>query len=209
MGNKPVDLSKMLYDGRPHDMRPLEVVVNITSEAVKELGEHYARMRGENESVFADLDEKPVQPEFPIPGDEWVGMIETVRDIVAVLEQGEQPSLSTELTARLTQVARYPSPDYLFTLNAESVLTVVRCFYFEEALLVQAVRGLADILCMDGKVKLLRCAAPAPGRGSKKCGRFFISGGKGGRPKKYCSNVCARRWGQRKRREREKEAETT
>lgn len=201
-----VDISRMLTDVGGRDMRPLEVAMNMTPEAVRAMGEYYARMRGENEEFFGDLGERPDEPEYPIPAGDWVSMIETVREIVAVLERGEQPNLTTDLTTKLTQIARHPSPDYKFIVDPGKGFSVIRAFHFEEALLTQAVRCLADILWMDEKVKLLRCTAAAPGRGSAVCGRFFISGGKGGRPKKYCSSVCARRQGQRERRKRANEA---
>lgn len=59
--------------------------------------------------------------------------------------------------------------------------------------LVQAARGLWRVL--DGQARLLRCPAPTLGHSdpAKKCGHYFVSGGKIGRPAKFCSNACAKR----------------
>ena len=195
MSKRPLDLSRMFADNNAHDMRPLEVVMNISAREVSALGERYAGMRRENDEFFAEEGVRLDAPEFPIPGAEWAGMIEVVREIGAALEHGERPGLPQELLDRLTRIARHPSPDYRFVLNSESILTPLRVFYLEEALLVQAIRCLGHILWSGGKVKLLRCPVPAPGHSDPKmkCDRYFVSGARHGRPKKYCSAACRSR----------------
>lgn len=75
-----------------------------------------------------------------------------------------------------------------------------RTWWQEQTLdLIRAARGLWWVL--HGRVRLLRCPAPASGR-TGRCGRYFVSGGQVGYPAKYCSETCRKR-AQRRRRQGE------
>ena len=64
---------------------------------------------------------------------------------------------------------------------------------FNTSGLMPAARDLWKVLA--GEVRLLRCPAPAPGHSNPtmKCGRYFVSGGKVGRPAQFCSDACTKR----------------
>lgn len=65
-------------------------------------------------------------------------------------------------------------------------------FYPDLSRLILATRSLWPILA--GEARLRRCPAPAPGGDlARKCGRYFVSGGKVGRPALFCCENCGKR----------------
>ena len=66
-------------------------------------------------------------------------------------------------------------------------------YWVHTSRLVWAARGLWPVL--EGKAKLLRCPAPAPGHSDPAihCGRYLVAGGRVGRPARFCSDTCRRR----------------
>jgi hypothetical protein len=87
-----------------------------------------------------------------------------------------------------------------FTDQGQLVTLASSSYEAHACRLVWAAQGLWMIL--EGRARLLRCMAPAAGRGTKRCDAYFVSGGAEGRPRKYCSDRCTRRLEQRKRRSR-------
>jgi len=95
--------------------------------------------------------------------------------------------------ARLEAVANQPAHFFWIRRLPGAGLHAASGYWAHISRLVWAARGLWPVL--EGKAKLLRCPAPAPGHSNPaiQCGRYFVAGGKVGRPARYCSDTCRRR----------------
>ena len=95
--------------------------------------------------------------------------------------------------ARLEAVANEPAQFFRLHRLPGAGLHAASGYWVHTSRLVWATRGLWPVL--EGKARLLLCPAPAPGHSDPAvhCGRYFVAGGKVGRPARYCSDTCRRR----------------
>ncbi len=85
------------------------------------------------------------------------------------------------------------------TPRTSMLLTQSRWF-----LAVSIARGICAVIA--GEVQVRRCPAPEPGHSdpARKCGKYFVSGGKIGRPAKFCCENCGKRDSRVRKRVRER-----
>ena len=91
------------------------------------------------------------------------------------------------------EVVASHSPMVMELGDEDSVVKPTSWWLEETSRVIWAVQALWPIL--EGKTRLLRCPAPAPGHSDpkRKCGHYFVSGGKIGRPALFCSEACCKR----------------
>jgi len=113
-------------------------------------------------------------------------------------QEGEQTLLSDSDRRLVEEIANTPwervelatCPDLTPDQNK---ITYAHSMLYFWSLPVGIARGICAVLSHD--VRLLRCPAPAPGHSNPAiiCGRYFVSGGKVGRPANFCSEACTKR----------------
>lgn len=140
---------------------------------------------------------------FMDPGSGVAEVYWIMHDVAEQLEDGVEGLLIPPDTQKLLMsIANYPVPMHIIESTGDGpvVARLVTTPYCE--FIVEAVRSLWSVLM--GDARLLRCPAPAPrpvnppNNFSEKCDRWFVNKGGQGRPRKYCSDTCAKRasrWG--------------
>lgn len=110
--------------------------------------------------------------------------------IAANLAAAEPPNATPGERLSLTWYVSQPTKTYWWPADGEPRTLGVRGPARRPHL---AARGLWRILM--GETQIRRCPAPEPGHSDpkRKCGRYFVSGGKIGRPAIFCSDACSKR----------------
>jgi len=135
---------------------------------------------------------------LPFDPDELWEMQGIVLKIVQQLEKGgKRVHIQQETQRRLKDIANYPVPLHTMSSSGRGPVRVGLVTTPHVEFVVGAVRALWVVLM--GEAELRRCPAPAPRpkscphNFSQKCGRWFVHAGGEGRPRKYCSDTCAKR----------------
>lgn len=109
-----------------------------------------------------------------------------------VVEHGLPIHLSPEKRTALLELVTLPYEHFWWAADGDGWRTRHMSLLSPSSIL-KAARDLWTIL--DGEAELRRCQAPTPGHSNPDltCGCYFVSGGKIGRPKRFCSDACAKR----------------
>ena len=112
---------------------------------------------------------------------------------VRAFEHGLPVDVSPEEREALLALAALPREHYWWIPDGDGWRTRHNAHLLTVTSVLGAARDLWAIL--GGEAELRRCEAPARGHSDHNltCGRYFVSGGKIGRPKRFCSDACAKR----------------
>lgn len=143
--------------------------------------------------------------DFPADFDRLWELQQTALQIATSLcAKRRLPRLPIETQKMLTAIANYPVPFHAMESSAKGPVRVRLVWTGHHEFMSMAVRALWGV--MLGHAELRQCEAPAPRPSGcshlfdERCGRWFVRGGGEGRPRKHCSDTCAKRAERERRR---------
>lgn len=164
-------------------------LLNRPREANEQIARHVAERVNADHEHFVHT-----APPWAFSAQEVVEKQELLRRLAKrVVEEGLPIPVRPEERAGLQALVAFSFKHYWWAESFTGWVTRHEVEVPPGAYLCRAAHGLWSIL--GGEAELRRCQAPAPWhRGAEDvCGRYFVSGGTIGRPRRFCSDACAKR----------------